>query len=165
MNKRFLALGGVLAVLIGLMSCSRVSEKVSDKNAAPQTTIEEFAIEDFAKKYTELPGRLDKYQGKKVKIHGYSTIKPDTVKPGSVDEVYLEIFRDTTKSINGEMTCKSEFSYFVGLLDQKKFEIGSSYKLTIDATYRDGGLRQCTFTEIVKVPSGMTKAELDSSAK
>jgi hypothetical protein len=63
------------------------------------------------------------------------------------------------------MSCRSDLSYFVGLLDQTKFEIGSSYKLTIDATYRDGGLRQCTFTEIVKVPSGMTKVELDPPAK
>ncbi|MBP6002863.1 MAG: hypothetical protein KA746_05465 [Pyrinomonadaceae bacterium] len=165
MNKSFLVILAILAVSIGLTGCVRVSEKVSDKNAAPQTTIEEFAIEDFAKKYTELPDRLSKYQDKKVKIRGYATIKPDTVKPGSIDDVYLEIFRDTTKSINGEMTCKSEFSYFVGLLDQKKLGIGSSYKLTIDATYRDGALRQCQFTEIVKVPSGMTKAELDSSAK
>jgi len=165
MNKCFLVLFVGLAVLIGLAGCTRVSEKVSEKNAPPQTTIEEFAVEDFAKKYTELPDRLDKYQGKKVKIRGYATVKLDTVKPGSIDDVYLEIFRDTTKSINGEMTCKSEFSYFVGLLDQKKLEIGSSYKLTIDAAYRDGALRQCQFTEIVKVPSGMTKAELDSSKK
>jgi hypothetical protein len=165
MRKRFLVVLAVLSTFLGIIGCKTLSEKSVNSSTQTQTVIEEFSIEDFAKKYKELPNRLNNYEGKKVKINGYAYIKSDVIKSGSTDDVYLEILVDTTNKTNGEMTCKVEVLYLLSLLEQKKIELDNFYKLNIEATYKDGKLRQCQFTRIERVAEGKTKEELSKSAK
>jgi hypothetical protein len=165
MKKNLIVILAVSVMFIGIFGCKTLSDKSSNSGTLTQPVVEEFSIEDFAKKYRELPNRLNNYEDKKVKITGYAFIKTETAKTVSTDDIYLEVFSDTTKKINGEMTCKVDAAYFFGLLEQKKIEPDSFYRLNIEATYKDDALRQCQFTGIVNVSEGKTKEELSKSTK
>jgi hypothetical protein len=133
MSKNLLVILAISSICIGIFGCKTISDKSANSSTQTQTVIEEFSVEDFAKKYQELPDRLNNYENKKVKITGYAFIKTETAKTISTDDIYLEIFSDTTKKINGEMTCKIDAAYFFGLLDQKKIEPDNFYRLNTEA--------------------------------